>query len=158
MTHTKKRGLALAMFGLSLVLFIQACLSVAPRSTQSVQVVYPTVLITQYVTQIVATPTITPLAPPTSAANQTPSMVEVGWDPFTVQIYYPIVGCVASRIHEGDIAYVANGSIDLYQSKDIGYSPAYRKLAPGGKPIGCCRCPLVRRAWSVRILPTYSIP
>jgi hypothetical protein len=131
MTHVKKRGLALACLGLALVLFISACISVAPRSTQSVQLVYPTVLITQYVTQIVATPTITPPPPPTPAVNQTPSTVNVGWDPFTVQIYYPVVGCVASRLHVGDVAYVANGSVDLLQSKDLDYSPAFRELAPG---------------------------
>jgi hypothetical protein len=131
MTRIKKKGLALAVLGISLVLFIPACLSVAPRSTQSVQVVYPTVLITQYITQVVATPTITPPPPPTLAANQTPSVVNVGWDPFTVEIYYPVIGCVASRIHEGDIAFVANGSVDLLQSKDIGYSPVYRTLEPG---------------------------
>jgi hypothetical protein len=131
MTRIKKKGLALALIGLSFVLFVPACLSLAPRSTQAVQVVYPTIVITQYITQVVATPTITPPPPPTSISNQTPSVVNVGWDPFTVQIYYPIVGCVASRLHEGDVAFVANEGVDLLQSKDIGFSPIYRTLVTG---------------------------
>jgi hypothetical protein len=131
MAHIKKKGLALAVIGLSLFLFVPACLSVAPQATQSVQVVYPTIVITQYVTQVVATPTITPIPPPTSAVKQAPSTVNTGWDPFTVQIYYPLVGCVASRLHEGDVAFVANAGVDLYNTKDTGYSPTYRKLLPG---------------------------
>jgi hypothetical protein len=131
MARIKKKGLALAVIGLSLLLFVPACLSVAPRATQAVQVVYPTVVITQYITQVVATPTITPVPPPTSESKQTPSVENVGWDPFTVQIYYPLIGCVASRLHEGDVAFVANAGVDLYNTKDTGYSPTYRKLLPG---------------------------
>ena len=131
MTRIKKKGLALAVIGLSLFLFVPACLSIAPQATQAVQVVYPTVVITQYITQVVATPTITPTPLPTSASIQTPSVVNVGWDPFTVEIYYPIPGCVASRLHEGDVAFVANNGVDLLQSKDIGYSPVTRVLAAG---------------------------
>jgi hypothetical protein len=131
MARIKMKGLALAVIGLSFFLFVPACLSVVPRATQAVQVVYPTVLITQYVTQVVATPTITPTPLPTSASNPQPAAVNTGWDPFTVEIYYPIVGCVASRLHEGDVAFVANQGVDLYNSKDTGYSPVYRKLAAG---------------------------
>jgi hypothetical protein len=131
MARIKKKGLALALIGLSFVLFIPACLSFAPRTTQAVQVVYPTIVITQYITQVVATPTITPPPPPTSASNQTPSVVNVGWDPFTVQIYYPIAGCVASRLHVGDVAFVAYEGVDLLQSKDIGFSPIFRTLVSG---------------------------
>ena len=101
------------------------------QSTPAVQVVYPTVVITQYVTQVVATPTITPIPLSTSVSNQTPSVAIGGWDSFTVAIYYPIAGCVASRLHEGDVAFVANAGVDIIQSKDIGYSPVYRTLAPG---------------------------
>lgn len=131
MPRIKKKGLALAVVGLSLFLFVPACFSVAPRSTQAVQIVYPTVVITQYVTQVVATPTITPMPLPTSVSNQTPSVVSVGWDPFTVAIYYPIAGCVASRLHEADVAFVANAGVNLYASKDIGFAPVTRKLTAG---------------------------
>ncbi len=131
MARIKIKGLALAVIALSIFLFVSACLTVAPRSTQPAQVVYPTIVITQYVTQVVATPTITPTPLPTSASNQTPAEVKVGWDPYTVEIYYPVVGCVASRLHEGDVAYVANQGVDLLQSKDIGYAPSFRALVPG---------------------------
>jgi hypothetical protein len=131
MTRNKMKGLAMAIIGLSLFLFLPACLTIAPRATQAVQVVYPTVVITQYVTQIVATPTITPVPPPTSVSNQKPAVVNTGWDPYTVPIYYPIVGCVASRLHVDDIAFVANEGLELFQTKDILYSPSYRTLSPG---------------------------
>jgi len=131
MARIKKKGLVLAAIGLCLFLFVPACLSVAPQATQAVQMVYPTIVITQYITQVVATPTITPVPPPTTVSKQTPSTVKVGWDPFTVQIYYPVVGCVASRLHVGDVAFVANEGVDLYNTKDTGYSPTYRKLLPG---------------------------
>jgi hypothetical protein len=131
MARIKIKGLALAVIGLSFFLFVPACLSVTPRSTQPAQVVYPTVVITQYITQVVATPTITPTPLPTTVSKQASSVVNTGWDPFTVQIYYPIVGCVASRLYEGDVAFVANDGVDLYNTKDTGYSPIYRKLNPG---------------------------
>ena len=131
MTRNKMRGLVMAIIGLSLFLFVPACLTIAPRATPAVQVVYPTVVITQYVTQVVATPTITPIPPPTSVSNQTPAVINAGWDPYTVAIYYPIVGCVASRLHEGDVAFVANEGLEMFQTKDILYAPAYRTLSPG---------------------------
>jgi hypothetical protein len=130
MTRIKKKCLALAVIGLSLILFFPACLSVAPRSTQPVQVVYPTVLITQYVTQVVATPAILPKPLPTTDSNQTPSVVDVSWDPFAAVIYYPIAGCVASRLHKGDVAFAATEGLALHASKDIGYSPENRALQP----------------------------
>ncbi len=70
MARYKIKGLALAVIGLSFFLFVPACLSVAPRSNQPAQVVYPTVVITQYVTQVVATPTITPIPLPTTVSKQ----------------------------------------------------------------------------------------
>jgi len=131
MTHLKKRELALALLSLSLFLFIPACLTVGPRATQPVQVVYPTVVITQYVTQIVATPTITPTPLPTPNVSPTPDFVNISWDPYAVPIYYPVVGCVASRLHEEDVAFVANDGLSLSTSKDILYAPAVRELEPG---------------------------
>jgi len=131
MSWIKVKGPALALMGLSLFLFIPACLSVAPQSTQAVQVVYPTVFITQYVTQVVATPTITPTPLPTTESDEMPTVLDVGWDPFAAPIYYPIVGCVASRLHLDDVAFVANEGIDLHVSKDIDYAPVNRVLQPG---------------------------
>jgi hypothetical protein len=93
----------------------------------------PTVVIVQYVTQVVATvtpapPTATPL-PPTAVA------IRAGFDPFSVPIYYPLMGCpVASRIHVGDRAFVANdrgGTLGLHYSANVGYAPIIRKLSPG---------------------------
>jgi hypothetical protein len=130
MARYDNRVFALIVIVLTMSLFVPACMAIQPQATQPVQVVYPTIVITQYVTQVVATTTITPTPLPTSP-NQTPSVVNVGWDPYTVAIYYPIVGCVASRLHEKDVAFIANAGVDLYVSKDIVYSPSIRKLAPG---------------------------
>jgi hypothetical protein len=130
MLRIKMQGLTLAVIGLSLSLFVPACLSVAPQSTQAVQVVYPTVLITQYITQVVATPTIMPTSLPTTESQETPSVVNIDWDPFAAPIYYPIVGCVASRLHVGDVAFAASNDIDLHSSKDISFSPVERVLQP----------------------------
>lgn len=100
------------------------------------QVVYPTVVIVQYVTQVVATitpaPPVTP-APPATAKPAVSSGV-VGYDPASQDIYYPLMGCqVASRLHVGERAFVANGGgqIGLHYTKDIGDAPIYRKLAAG---------------------------
>jgi hypothetical protein len=129
----KKRGMV--MMSLSLVLFLflilQACVGFSSDEPQGVQVVYPTIVITQYVTQVVATPTNT-LPPPSTQAVAATQVLNVGWDPFSAPIYYPIIGCVASRLHEDDVAFVANaGSEGIHWSKDIGYAPIYRKLIPG---------------------------
>ncbi|MCZ7554234.1 MAG: hypothetical protein M5U05_16925 [Anaerolineales bacterium] len=94
----------------------------------------PVVLITQMVTQIVATPTITPAPPQISEVFEAPAPVaSSGYDPFSVPIYYPIRGCFASRLHVGDVAFVANGAgtIGIHQTHDIGYAPIWRHLNPG---------------------------
>ncbi len=118
---------------LSFGLLISACVGSAVQSTQEPQVVNPTVLITRLVTQIVATPTITPTSGPTQPAAVVAPISTGGWDPFSVKIYYPIGGCVASRLYEDDIAFVANGGglIGLHMSKDIGDSPQFRYLVNG---------------------------
>ena len=131
MTRIKTKGLALAVIGLSLFLFVPACLSVAPRSTPAVQVVYPTVVITQYVTQVVATPTITPTPLPTSVSNQTPSVVKVGWDPFTVADLLP--SCRLCRVSParrrcGFCSQCWRGSFTIQRHRLFA---GYRILAPG---------------------------
>lgn len=106
----------------------------APAPTQApvqTQLVYPTIIITQFVTQVVATPTITPIPTPTKPVQVITSAPNTGWDPLKVNIYYPLKGCVASRLHRNDVAFVSSGAIGLYVSPDIGDAPTFRELEPG---------------------------
>jgi len=93
----------------------------------------PTVIIVQYVTQVVATITPAPPLPPTTAP--TPRVVtSSGFDPYSVKPYYPIDGCpVASRLHVGDVAFVASGtdSLNIHISRNVGFAPDIRRLTPG---------------------------
>ena len=116
---------------LMVLVILSAC---APTPTQppvDTVIAYPTVIITQYVTQVVATPTITPIPPPTKQVQVITPAASTGWDPFKVDIYYPIRGCVASRLHVGDVAFVAGGPVGLYMSENIGDAPTFRNLEPG---------------------------
>jgi hypothetical protein len=125
--HTPRlAGLAL-LLGLSLLL--AGCAAPAQPPPPN-----PTVIIVQYITQVVATvtpaPPVTPLPPPPTRTPARP----VGFDPYSVQAYYPIAGCpMASRLHVGDIAFVATGGeqFGIHVSRDIGFSPIQRKLQPG---------------------------
>jgi hypothetical protein len=130
MVKTEKKRPFFLLLAIGLLLVAYGCTSVAPN--QPAQIVYPTVMITQYVTQIVAT--VTPQGPAPTPAPPTPRPVNTGFDPYSVPIYYPLMFCpVASRLHVGDKAFVANGgdALGLHQSQDIGYAPIFRKLDPG---------------------------
>lgn len=130
MIRNLKKKTAWSMLVVGLVLVAYGCTSATPN--QPVQIVYPTVIITQYVTQVVAT--VTPQGPVPTPAPPTPRPVSVGFDPYSVPIYYPLMFCpVASRLHVGDKAFVAYGAdkLGLHQSADIGYAPIWRKLVPG---------------------------
>jgi hypothetical protein len=72
-----------------------------------------TVVVTKVITQIVP-PTETPIVTDVPVGTLTPSPtvppIAAGtYDPFSVQIYYPIEGCPASRLHIGDRASVTIG-------------------------------------------------
>lgn len=135
-TKNKKYTATLCALALMMVLSAAGC---AGSSQPQPQMVYPTVVIVQYVTQVVAT--VTPAPPTTPVPNkptEAPAAVAasrpIGYDPFSQPIYYPIKGCqVASRLHVGERVFVANGigTIGLHMSKDIGGAPIFRHLEPG---------------------------
>jgi hypothetical protein len=133
MNNKKRTGWALLILSLSLAFIFSACVGIKKPIPSTPQVIQPTVLITQFITQIVATPTITPTPAPTEVVPTTAPTLATGWDPSQVPIYYPIGGCVASRLHTGDVAFVANGGgvEGIHFSKDIGYAPIFRKLENG---------------------------
>ena len=72
-----------------------------------------TIVVTKVITQIVPS-TGTPIATDVPVGTLTPSPtvppIAAGtYDPYSVQIYYPIEGCPASRLHIGDRATVTIG-------------------------------------------------
>jgi len=120
---------------LSLVFFISACGSSALQNSGQVQVIYPTVYITQFVTQVVVTGQA-PVAVAQSPAKETPIPVaqnSTAFNPFSVQIYYPLVGCSASRLHLGDQASIqySDRQIGLYHYKSLAFEPDLRYLPVG---------------------------
>ncbi len=131
MIYKMKRGLGLVGILVVVLALVSACATAPTQPPEQSELVYPTVIITQYVTQIVATPTITPIPPPTKQVQVITPAVYTGWDPFKVDIYYPIKGCVASRLYIDDVAFVAGGPVGLHMSENVLDSPTYRNLEPG---------------------------
>ena len=134
----------------SLVLSAMACVGFSSQE-QQVQVLQPTVVIQQVVTQVVAEATSVPPAAaqapqqPGAAAAQPADPVSAQdpgstrqrlantFDPLGVDIYYPLKGCVASRLHVGEKAFVAyhNQTLTLLQTPDLGDAPIRRHMQPG---------------------------
>lgn len=126
---TRLAGIALLA---GLILAVSGCAG-APATAQPAA--NPTVVIVQYVTQVVATVTPAPPAAPTAIppTKQAPP-ASTGFDPYSVELHYPVSGCqVASRLNIGDVAFVAAGSeqFGIHFTKDVGFSPVTRKLTPG---------------------------
>ena len=144
MMNKKDELKALGVLLVSLLFVLTGC--VGSSSQTANEVIYPTVVVVQYVTQVVATntpePPVTPL-PPCKVVQQDGNSGSGGFviensngtfDPFAVEAYYPLRGCpVASRLTEGFRAFVANtgGTQAIHYTKDIGYSPIVRELVVG---------------------------
>lgn len=126
-----KRLVGLALWA-AVALILSAC-GAAPQQAAAPQYLNPTVVIVQYVTQVVMT--VTPEPPTPTPPPPTPLPIKIGFDPLAVQIYYPITMCpIASRLHVGDKAFVANmrgGILGLHYSRDVNFSPMFRRLQPG---------------------------
>lgn len=120
------------IFGVVLLalLFTSACAGQNPQT--ALPPVEPVVYVTQFVTQVVATsPPATPTPVPTFTPNAPPTYS--GWDPLAQPIYYPVMGCSASRLHVGDRAFVAyiSGVAGFYMGKDIYFAPLIRRPLVG---------------------------
>ncbi|MEW5871668.1 MAG: hypothetical protein AB1894_20525 [Chloroflexota bacterium] len=114
---------------LSLFVFTSACSGTV--ATNQPPTLTPVVVVTRYVTQVVATqPPPLPTAVPTSTPYPTAAG---GWNPYSMPIHYPLPGCIASRLHLGDMAYVDTVGFygRLYIYTDFFYDPGRRDLAPG---------------------------
>jgi hypothetical protein len=94
------------------------------------------VVITKVVTQVYVptVPTSTPTPVPTG--TPAPVMVSSGWNPYAVPIYYPIIGCSASRLHMGDTALIvySGGRVGLYNKKEMDFNPIM-KHPPAGSEV-----------------------
>ena len=113
------------------MLVIAACGGSAQET--AAPTVEPVVMITQYVTQIVATRIPTTPVPAATSTLAGPPPRSKGWDPLAQPISYPGMGCVASRLHVGDRAFAAyiDNLAGIYQSKDIEDAPLFRKPIAG---------------------------
>lgn len=112
------------------LLLSSACATTSQNANQPT--LEPIVYVTQYVTQVVATSLPATLTPVPTFTSQAPQAYS-GWDPLAQPIYYPVMGCSASRLHLGDRAFVAfvSGLAGLYQANDISYAPLIRKPVTG---------------------------
>jgi hypothetical protein len=112
-----------------LILILSGCAAAATPPPPA----NPTVIVVQYVTQVVAT--VTPAPPmPTATKPAQSAVAPGGFDPYSVKPYYPVYDCpVASRLHVGDVAFVATGSNSpsMHISRNVGFAPVVRKLNPG---------------------------
>jgi len=125
------KWLALLQVVMSLSILLSACVGSSQQPSQPEQRNYPTLFITPLITQVIATrsaPTATP------EEESTPTQImSSSYDPLKARIYYPIRGCVASRLHIGDAAFVAtnSGQMGVYPSKDINFAPLIRYAEMG---------------------------
>jgi hypothetical protein len=121
------RGLLVAMLALPLALAACGTAQTAPTATP------PIVYITQVVTQIIPpTPVpMTPTTPPTE--TPVPPSPTPTWDPLSAPIYYPIEGCVASRLHVGDKAMVSyvGGANGIRYDRDLSQEGVFAYAQPG---------------------------
>jgi hypothetical protein len=143
MVNKNKMRLFFGLLLFSLFLVMMGCAGSASQGAP--QVVYPTVVVVQYVTQVVATntpePPVTPLPPcnlvPQGGSGGSPFIIENSsgaYEPLAVMASYPLTGCpVASRLQKGFRAFVSytDGIQGIYQSADFRYAPIFRKLQVG---------------------------
>jgi len=139
---------------LSVLLVLSACRSSGPVQTQGTA---PVMIITQVVNQVVTAtfaPTATLVPSPTPVPSLTPTPT---FDPYSAPVYYPLKDCVASRLHQGDVARVAPGGtangirygLDLYVDTII-YS------AKQGELLDIVGGPFCSRGWIVWQVKTSS--
>jgi hypothetical protein len=146
----KKRGLLLVL--LSLQLALMACLSTPSAGpTATPAVVYVTQVITQIIppTPIPVTPT---LAPTETSVPPSPTPT---FDALAAPIYYPIAGCVASRLHVGDQAMVSlvGGPNGIRYGRDLAEDSVFAYAQPG-QILEIVNGPWCSRGWIVWFVRT----
>lgn len=124
----KARGLLLVALGLLLAL--SAC---APAPAAGPTATPAVIYVTQVITQIVP-PTLVPMTPtPPPTETPVPPTPTPTFDPLSAPIYYPLEGCVASRLHVGDRAMVSldGGPNGIRYSRDLRDDTVFAYAQPG---------------------------
>ena len=122
---------------LVVVMVLLIGLSACDQTTYTDMHVEPEMVVVTKVVTEVYVPTV-PTSTPTPVPTETPAPVAVssGWNPYAVPIYYPIIGCAASRLHLGDTALIvySGGRIGLYFEKNVDFNPIL-KYPPAGTEV-----------------------
>ena len=124
------RHVRLGLLGIMAVSLLLTGCSQGTSPTEAPTATPPIIEVTQIVTEIIP-PTPIPEKPkPTKTSTPEPPTAAPTFDPLSAPIYYPLEGCVASRLYVGDkamVSYVggANGiryGQDLSQDTIIAYA------------------------------------
>jgi hypothetical protein len=152
MPGMNKRVLGLMVLVLGLCLSLAACgaaPTTAPTATS------PVIYVTQVITQIIP-PTPVPMTPtPPPTATLAPPTITPTFDPLTAEIYYPIEGCIASRLHVGDQAMVSlqGGPNGIRYGRDLA-EDAVAAYAQPGAILDIVNGPWCSRGWIVWFVRT----
>jgi hypothetical protein len=154
--HTfKRRKLVYLLVLVNFLLATLACRVEPPRIITVEDTATPAVaVITQVITQIVS-PTPAPTLPPTPVPTATVGPTNTPeWDPMAAPIYYPLEGCVASRLHIGDKAMVSyvGGANAIRYGTDVHNDTILTYAQPGDvmEIIGGPYCSWGLLVWMVR--------
>ena len=146
----KVRGPLLVMLALHLAL--TACVAApAAGPTATPAVIY----VTQVITQVIP-PTPVPMTPtPVPTETPLPPSPTPTWDPLNAPVYYPLDGCVASRLHVGDLAMVSldGGPNGIRYGRDLSEDTIIAYAQPGAI-LEIVNGPWCSRGWLVWFVRT----
>jgi hypothetical protein len=151
--HFKSKK-AQGLLALMLVLLpaLAACVAApaaAPTATP------PVIYVTQVITQIIP-PTPVPMTPtPPATDTPAPPSPTPTFDPLSAGIYYPLEGCVASRLHVGDKAMVSlvGGPNGIRYGRDLNEATVIAYAQPGAI-LEIVNGPWCSRGWIVWFVRT----
>lgn len=146
----KVRGLLVVMLALHLVL--SAC-GTAPAAAPTATA--PVIYVTQIITQIIPPTPVPMTATPAPTETPQPPSPTPTWDPLSAPIYFPIAGCVASRLHVGDIAMVSlvGGANGIRYGRDLSEDTVIAYVQPGST-VEIVNGPWCSRGWLVWFVRT----
>ncbi len=131
----KMRGMQKVILAIALVsaLGLSGCGGGAPMAASQQEITPPVIIITQVVTQIVPPTPIPMTDTPQPSPTPEPPTPTPTFDPASAPVYYPIKGCVASRLHVGDIAMVSRvgGPNGIRYGLDLHYDTIIAYAQPG---------------------------
>lgn len=146
----KVRPLLLVLLGLQLAL--SACVA-APAAGPTATA--PVIYVTQVITQIIPPTPVPMTATPAPTDTPQPPTLTPTFDPLSVAPYYPIQGCVASRLHVGDMAMVSlvGGPNGIRYGRDLSEETVIAYAQPGAI-LEIVNGPWCSRGWLVWFVRT----